>query len=293
MENLLEKFVVFVISHENPYNIRTLKTIKAKGYTGNWLILIDDKDKYLDEYIKLYGKDKIAIYNKEEVALYTDEMNNFKDRKCILFARNACFDIAKKLGYQYFCELDEDYTDFRYRYEINGMLSSLHIENLTEIFNEMLKYLDSNKNITTIAFCQGGDLIGGTESRVWVKQLSRKAMNSFICDINRRFDFRGVLNDDVNTYCILGQQGQLFFTLACVQLDQEGSQQKQTGITEMYKATGTYQKSFYSVMLCPSFVRISMMGCGHPRIHHNIDWEHGVPKIISSKYKKRRIPNNG
>lgn len=54
----------------------------------------------------------------------------------------------------------------------------------------------------------------------------------------------------------------------------------------MYKSTGTYVKSFYSVMLAPSCVKVAMMGQSHQRIHHSINWEHCCPKIISDRFRK-------
>ena len=38
---------------------------------------------------------------------------------------------------------------------------------------------------------QGGDFIGGHQSGLWKKKLKRKAMNSFICSVNRPFKFIG------------------------------------------------------------------------------------------------------
>jgi hypothetical protein len=71
-------------------------------------------------------------------------------------------------------------------------------------------------------------------------------------------------------------------------IDQPETQQVKGGMTDMYKGNGTYMKSFYTVMLCPAFVKISVMGDRHYRIHHSIDYNHGVPKLISSKYKKEK-----
>ena len=77
----------------------------------------------------------------------------------------------------------------------------------------MVDFLNECKNVSTIAMAQGGDYVGGGDSSRSNKiQMLRKAMNSFICDTERRFDFRGRINEDVNTYTLLGSQGFLFFT---------------------------------------------------------------------------------
>lgn len=45
-------------------------------------------------------------------------------------------------------------------------------------------------------------------------------------------------------------------------------------------------KSFYSVMISPSSVKINLMGNKHKRMHHVISWNNTVPKIIKESYKK-------
>lgn len=48
---------------------------------------------------------------------------------------------------------------------------------------------------------------------------------------------------------------------------------------------GTYNKSFYTIISSPSSVKISIMGDKHYRVHHKINWENTVPKIISDRFK--------
>jgi len=54
----------------------------------------------------------------------------------------------------------------------------------------------------------------------------------------------------------------------------------------MYLDKGTYVKSFYSVMMNPSAVKVYKMATAHPRIHHFISWNNLAPKIISDKFRK-------
>ena len=149
----------------------------------------------------------------------------------------------------------------------------------------MIEFLEVS-GAKTVAFSQTGDFIGGISCKVFKEKLTRKAMNSFFCKTSRRFDFIGRINEDVNTYCNLGSKGELLFTIADISLNQQDSQQNKGGMTDLYLDVGTYVKSFYSVITNPSFVSIAEMGCNHRRMHHFVDWEHGVPKIISDRYKK-------
>lgn len=149
----------------------------------------------------------------------------------------------------------------------------------------MLDFLDESGAVT-VAFAQGGDYIGGAGSGNFRKGLLRKAMNSFFCRTDRPFKFFGRINEDVNSYVKLGSEGKLFFTVADVGLVQTETQKSSGGLTEAYLDLGTYVKSFYSVMYCPSCVKIGIMGGNDYRIHHQISWRNAVPQIVDEKWKK-------
>lgn len=114
----------------------------------------------------------------------------------------------------------------------------------------------------------------------------RKCMNSFICSTERPFQFVGRVNEDVNTYTHKASTGMLFFTANQVSLNQKQTQSNSGGMTEMYLDSGTYVKTFYSVMYQPSSVKVSVMNSSHPRIHHEIRWRNTVPQILSEVFKK-------
>ena len=116
--------------------------------------------------------------------------------------------------------------------------------------------------------------------------MSRKCMNSFICSTERKFQFISRLNEDVNTYLSLGAKGQLFLTIPNIALEQKATQATSGGMTETYIDNGTYQKSFFSVMYCPSFAKVALMGFTTQRLHHSIKWNNAVPKIIDEKHRK-------
>jgi hypothetical protein len=66
-------------------------------------------------------------------------------------------------------------------------------------------------------------------------------------------------------------------------------QQSQTnagGMSDMYADTGTYVKSFYTVMCAPSCTKIAKMGVTNMRLHHLIQWKYAVPQIVSEEIKK-------
>ena len=95
-------FVVFILTHGRADNVYTYKALKQAGYTGRIILVIDNEDADADKYYSLYGEDNVYMFNKLLQALKVDAMGPDNDRKAILYARCACFDIAKKLGYKYF-----------------------------------------------------------------------------------------------------------------------------------------------------------------------------------------------
>jgi hypothetical protein len=280
----MNKFAIFILSHGRADNVMTLETLKKCNYTGKTYIICDDEDEEIDKYKKLKGAE-VIIFNKKEEMEKTDTIDNFKKHGAVVYARNVCHDIAKKLNLEYFLVLDDDYTEFRFRKDVDGVLRSIYCRHFDDLVEAMINFLDKTGAVT-VALAQTGDFIGGMGSKVWKDQLSRKAMNSFFCKTDRPFKFLGSINEDVNAYVTLGMQGKLFFTVAEATLNQCDTQQNKGGLTDIYLDLGTYIKSFYSVICAPSCVKVKAMGVNHKRLHHKVNWNCCVPKIINEKYKK-------
>lgn len=282
MEN---KLCIIIISHGRPDNILTLKTLKSAGCTLPTYILIDNQDKTADEYLEKH-KSIVYIFDKEKYAKMVDNYDNTGNYRTTTHARNASFDLAKDLGFEYFIVLDDDYTSFKFRLnsELNHPKSCPNIiKGIDNIFLSVLKYF-INSNFTSICLSQGGDWFGGESN--FNKKPKRKAMNSFFCSTERRFWFVSRLNEDVNTYMHLGKIGDIFLTIPFIQLDQMPTQGNKGGMSDAYLDSGTYTKSFYTVMTRPDCTKINKMGRTNKRFHHLINWSVAVPVIIDEKYKK-------
>lgn len=279
-----KNFAVFILSHGRADNVVSVKTLLRTGYTGKYYIVCDNEDKQLDEYKKLYG-DKVLVFDKLKKSKEFDTMDNFNDRRTVVYARNAALDFAKKLGLEYYLEFDDDYISIALKYVKNHKLCSKEITRADDLFDYMLDFLDES-NALTVALAQGGDFIGGADNGNLEKGIGRKAMNSFFCRVDKNLNFIGRVNEDVNTYTMLGQKGELLFTIYRGVIEQQTTQKNKGGMTEQYLDAGTYVKSFYSVMGSPSCVKIAIMNSSHPRIHHKVVWNNCCPKIINEKYKK-------
>lgn len=267
-----DDFCAFILTHGRPDKVLTYRTLRRAGYTGKIFIVVDDEDKTRHQYMAEFGE-QVLVFSKTDIASRFDEADNFCDRRSIFYARNACFDLAKLVGCKYFIQLDDDYHEFQFRVDRNYDQAYFPIRKLDAILSEMLAYYESIPALS-IAMSQGGDFLGDNGGHAsWVK---RKAMNSFICSVDRPFSFMGRINEDVNTYTNLGRCGELFMTIGAVQLGQKQTQKNSGGMTELYLDSGTYVKSFYSVMYAPSCVKISLMGASHKRIHHQVTWNNAA-----------------
>jgi hypothetical protein len=265
------------LTHGRPDNVITFRTLERCGYTGRVYLVVDNEDKTIDRYRRNFGAARVVVFDKAAEADACDEGNNFDERRTITMARNACFGIAEKLGVTHFVELDDDYYYFGRRLESGAR----KIANMDAALSVLLEFYDS-ADITSIAFAQGGDHIGGFCGL----KLKRKCMNSLLCSTSRPFRFVGAMNEDVNTYVTLGSRGRMFFTFTGLQLDQKDTQSQGGGITAMYQRFGTYCKAFTTVMMAPSAVRVSMMQSTNPRLHHSIDWGRAVPCIVPERCRR-------
>lgn len=278
-------FGVFILTHGRADRVFTYQTLRDFGYTGPIWLVIDDEDGAEAEYRKRYG-DQVLSFSKAEIAHRVDTADNFDGLLGVVFARCAVFDLAESVGATNFLVLDDDYTSFYYRFDADHRYGSWQVKSLDRVFDAMVRFLDVS-GATSICLSQGGDHIGGGESHgLRAIRAKRKAMNTFFCRTDRRFDFYGRTNEDVNVYVREGHIGRLFLSLMSVQVNQVQTQSNAGGLTEIYLDRGTYVKSFYSVMFAPSCVKLATMGRVDRRLHHRVKWRNAVPMILREDHRK-------
>ena len=277
-------FAVFILTHGRPNNVKTFDTLRRQGYTGPVYIIVDNEDKTIEQYRSRFG-DSVVVFDKAAIASTFDEADNFDDRRAVVYARNASFQIARDLGLTYFLQLDDDYYEFQYRINHKMQHPTGHFTVRRLLDNVFAAILDYYKSIDakSIATLQGGDFFGGADG---FGRPKRKCMNTFFCSVDRPFHFVGRINEDVNTYTWFQSLGNLFLSIPFVMVNQFDTQSKKGGMTSTYLDGGTYRKSFYTVMFAPSCAKVAMMGESHRRLHHSINWDNAVPCIVAEKYRK-------
>lgn len=279
------RFCVFILSHGRPGNVITLRSLRRHRYTGPWYIVLDNEDPTRGEYIRKFGADRVVVFDKPAIAETFDPGDLSVDRRTVVYARNACWDIARSLGYSRFLQLDDDYIHFNHRYGEGDLLRTVMVNSADRLFRAMFGFLDAT-GAASVALCQGGDLIGGLVSFQKKPKISRKAMNTFFCRSDDAWRFMGRINEDVNAYTSLTHRGVLFLTTLEAGAYQNPTQRLEGGMTGAYRDAGTYVKSFYSVMMCPSAVSIGVLRDDYERIHHRVQWNNCSPMILPEETRR-------
>jgi len=247
----------------------------------------EDHEGDVGPYTDEYGEDKVIFLDKDGALPELDRGDNFDRRDCNVYARQQMWDLADELGYDYFLVLDDDYTNIQYRFNEQFEYDPEVMRDFDDYIDSSIEFLE-DAGLDTLCMAQGGDFIGGSESSMAKSvQTRRKAMNSFLCKTDRPFNFRGTINEDVNTYVRAAQYGKLFLTANSASIEQETTQQEEGGLTGIYLDQGTYVKSFYTILYAPSCTSLMKLhDRGDDRIHHKVTWRNAAPKIVPESCKQ-------
>lgn len=280
---------VLILTHGRPDRVYTVSALQKHGYTGPWWIVIDNEDEAGEEYKHRYG-DRVIVFDRAAYRGRFDLGDNLPNNNGVVFARNAAWDIARDLGLTHFVVLDDDYTTFDFRVDDRLRFTTNYaIKSLDKVFDAFFTALDAMPDrVVALCMSQSGDFIGNRIGKPiqWRHGQIRKAMNVFFLRTDRRFNFLGRMNEDVTAYVMNGMRGLVFLTTPIVSIMQKTTQTNPGGLTELYRAYGTYAKSFYTLMMAPSTMTIAPMGMKYFRMHHRIKWDQAVPKIIREHWRK-------
>lgn len=93
----MRNYAVLIMTHGRAGKIFTDDTLRKCGYTGRIIYVIDTDDEQGDKYRQIYGEDNVVSFDKNVYEQSMDTGDIGGSMKCVVFARNACFDIAKEL----------------------------------------------------------------------------------------------------------------------------------------------------------------------------------------------------
>lgn len=279
-------YAIMILTNKRPDNQITLRSLEAAGYTGKIYLVCDKDDPTLKVYKRIYG-DMVQVFDKKKVLGSFDLMTNDVKFNAVVYARNAVYKIAKKLGLDYIVVMDDDYSEFSTTVSSNGQYVVSKVKDLNRLIDIHFEFLTTS-GADVVAFAQGGDFVGGIDGGVNRANLRplRKAMNVFFFRVNNPIEFNGIINEDSVMGVQLAARGGVALTNCLVRIDQTTTQQASGGLTDIYKDAGTYQKSFYTLLASPSSTRI-MYQRGVGRVHHFIMGDYAYPKIVSADLQKK------
>lgn len=284
--------IIFILSHKSPYKCETLDTLKRLNFKGKCFILIDDEDDFLDEYKKIYGDSLVVFHKKKyydivDLGVPTDRLPSTSHP---VFARNAIEDIVEEMGLDYYILADDDINDFKYRVPIHEYkkLPVLSINDINYSLNLYKEFMMCN-NISCVGVGTSNIYIGGYDKIVSGSYLTRRCVSNFYMRNIKAGKIKWLMPiDDTTTSYVQGVIGNLFLTLSPLEVIVrpqyiQKSDIKEDGMVDFYRNTSSFERSYYTYMILPSFIKVK-----YYKNHFipQMNKEYSCPKIISSQFKK-------
>lgn len=242
------------------------------NYQGDYFLVIDDNDKYIEEYKKIYPNN-LLIFKKSD---YIKGSMNNEIQKSPYYARNFCFDYCKE-HYKYFLMLDDDITNFLYIVEDveRNKLSKMRIPDINKTFKVMMNYLDKT-SIDCLAFSNDGGNFGGIDGR-YKNGCSRIVNQAMMFRSSTSARFIGAYNEDLNI-CLNDSNLMMELYILAVSSPSRGGN-KAIGYSDNF-----FIENFYSKIYKPGKVKLTMNKNCQVIVKKFV--KRLMPKIISQRYMK-------
>ncbi|AIF54376.1 beta-glucosyl-HMC-alpha-glucosyltransferase [Lactobacillus phage Ld17] len=173
-------------------------------------------------------------------------------------------DEAKRLGYKFHLQLDDDVHGFGYHFVQDGKLRSVKCNHLDEVFSGMVELMKETP-ITSLSFGLSSYYLGGAENKNFDKGMIQKTMTTFLMRADDVQYFNMRMNDDITTSLINGMRGKLYYTYMSVMVYVDATQVQHGGMTEIYQKNGENR---------------STVSCAVRHVSRSPQW--GSPNIVST-----------
>ena len=283
---MTKRFAVFILTHGRPHNQLTVKSLQDVGYTGDLYLVVDDQDESINEYIAVWGADKVIVFNKDYFIHNTDTGLHTPIPKFAVFARNAIEHIAKEMGYKTFMMLDDDITKFRVRLPDGDSLKSYQIAGQFDsiIENSVDYVLNCDIACLGLGFCNL--YIGGVGNFNKENPRQRLCAEAFVRNTAHPISWRLNMVEDLITSIDAAISGEVWFQFLPIQCEIKMSEGAvDGGNSDVYRQLGMYRISFMPVIAYPSSNAVRF---GKKTWASTTTPDKCIPKIISSRYRKER-----
>lgn len=247
----MKRFAIYILTNGRPNHQYTLDFLR-KSFKGDVFLCCDNEDKTLEEYRKNYGE-QVVVFNKNEWVSKSDPMDNFRSKNSVLYARNAVFQLAKDMGYEYFVMVDDDVTGLSFRYEKNGKLVGKPVKDFNKVSSVILEAMD---NTGTDFFSFGLDkiYIGGLANGQYQKKIIDKVYCFVFCSTEQQHFYKGIMNEDEIHNILSMSVGTLVKTTTLIQIQTKPiGRDSVGGNAETYNENGyySYNRNFYPIIAFP------------------------------------------
>ena len=211
-------------------------------------------------------------------------MDNFQSKKSVLYARNAVFQIAKDMGYDYFAMVDDDVTGLSFRYEKDGKLVGKPVKDFDKVSSAILETMD---NTGTDFFSFGIDKIylGGLANNQYQKKIIDKVYCFVFCRTEQQHFYKGIMNEDEINNLLSMSIGKLVKSLTIIQIQYKPMGPENIGgNAETYKDNGIYSyvRNFYPVIAFP----VLKLKAGKKGFKFGCDRAHYTVQVLPETLKK-------
>lgn len=286
--------IIFITSHNSPNECLTLDLLNKLGYTGDYKIVIDDEDNYIETYKTKY-ENNLIIFSKRDFMAITDVAyrQDEKPKACVVYARNAIEDYCIKNNISTFCVADDDIKDISYKI-MNYEHKSVKIEHLNygDINSVISCYFDFaiNSNIACLGFGKDNFYFGGFKDLANGNAVKRRSVSNFFLR-NRKYEINWCMPmEDFSTAIKYGGYGCFFFTAPQVKItvkpqytQKNSDKTSKNGMIDFYANTNAFTRTFYSIMIRPDCIKAALC---KDKIVPKMNKDKAYPMIISNKFSK-------
>lgn len=274
---------IYIISKDRP-QCKSAKTLIQMEYPMDWFIVIGSDDKYIEEYKKNFGEDKIIIFDMEEQLKITDTLDNFGFENMAHGAspvRNVVQKISYERGEIRHWQIDDDFIRFDIRVPSNHFKRTKFNGKLLYKYLNKLSSFAESIGMANIGIAQGAETFPENTFRFSPRVFG---VHNLPSEPDKFNTWRGRLNDDLINALEVYNNGNFEMLFYFLGFETERTQQESGGLTDIYKEQGTIRKTAYAIMINPLSVKLKIQ---YGRYHHIVNWRNVTPKIINEKWRKQ------
>lgn len=274
---------IFIPSYHRPDNVKTVAYFLKLGYDPKKLHVIlddeaDDREQYEANMAKLGVP--VHVFDMEEARERFDYVHRPSPaRRSAGQARNQFYDLAKRLGIDFYVVIDDDTNHYQIRPFANYKRMA-QLKDFERVFAAVKEFMQRQR-IGLFGLSQTGDLM----QIPYTGLLRRKVMNTTFVDT--RFIYRGergVQDDDTSQFVTAMNEGYFLGSMGTgLVLNQTPSAKAEGGLTDLYRELKLLNKSLVCPIQFPSCIHAERQEKNGGRLHHRIAYRYLAPVLMKGE----------